>query len=321
MEAMTTRKITAFLMCPAANGDASGGTPAASAASGGHIKKGAHCLACFLASSGGGIGDFSLCLSSKRTHVFPAEPHLVVVRAVFYEDPSLALTKPVLSGTPVCDHRLDVCGDAFSTVLAKGFDRDVCDGVRPYVTVTSHAVVASAGTSLLPMTGVEPHLHPLIEGHLPCDASGESAIPLLVEPSNRALVVPWIGVHDAALLALAHLLKRSHEGAAPVAKQQDHEPDGEEGVEHGSVLKQEAHVQRANDNCGRSKGEPKEKSAHGLRLHLLLGGALGFAPLELRASLLTRNACEFLEVVGAINRDEPVAAPIVHGLLGDSQCL
>jgi hypothetical protein len=38
---MTTRKITAFLMCPAANGDASGGTPAASAASGGHIKKGA----------------------------------------------------------------------------------------------------------------------------------------------------------------------------------------------------------------------------------------------------------------------------------------
>jgi len=38
---MTTRKITAFLMCPAADGDASGGTPAASAASGGHIKKGA----------------------------------------------------------------------------------------------------------------------------------------------------------------------------------------------------------------------------------------------------------------------------------------
>jgi hypothetical protein len=38
---MTTRKITTFLMCPAANGDALGGTPAASAASGGHIKKSA----------------------------------------------------------------------------------------------------------------------------------------------------------------------------------------------------------------------------------------------------------------------------------------
>jgi len=38
---MTNPKITTFLMCPAANGDASGGTPAANAASGGHIKKSA----------------------------------------------------------------------------------------------------------------------------------------------------------------------------------------------------------------------------------------------------------------------------------------
>lgn len=36
---MNSQKITPFLMCPATVGDASGGTPAACAAGGGHIKK------------------------------------------------------------------------------------------------------------------------------------------------------------------------------------------------------------------------------------------------------------------------------------------
>jgi hypothetical protein len=51
----------------------------------------------------------------------------------------------------------------------------------------------------------------------------------------------WVCAFDAAVAGLADLLVSpvDRSAASQVAKQQDHEPDGEEGVEHGSALRKE----------------------------------------------------------------------------------
>jgi len=69
-------------MCPAANGDASGGTPAASAASGGHIKKGAWVSAHEAALDGiaGWFGNGPVC-SDVLTAKDRSAAHLVEQKA------------------------------------------------------------------------------------------------------------------------------------------------------------------------------------------------------------------------------------------------
>jgi hypothetical protein len=149
----------------------------------------------------------------------------------------------------------------------------------------------------------------------------------------------WVSAHDAALVGLADLLVSPVDlsTASQAAKQQDHEPDGEEGVEHGSLLQRQAEqanagqhdTERSNDplvievaengqSCAEEGYEDGEKAGHS-GLGFLLGGALGFGPTKIAARDLAGNACQFLEARCVLLGDIGVLLPCVDRLSRDME--